>query len=81
MMFSVYAVRDSLLGFGMPLLRDNDAVASRSFEYDINHTDVYNTRPQDYQYYRIGMFNTETGELVPESPTLIASAIDFIKEK
>lgn len=80
MKFEVYAVRDSLIGFGLPLLRDNDAVASRSFEYDISNNEIYKTRPQDYQLYKLGSFDTETGELEKCSPVLIASAIDFIKE-
>lgn len=79
MKISVYAVRDSYLGFGMPVIRDNDSVASRAFEYDINRNDSpYTTRPETYQLYRIGDYDTDTGDLVGCSPILVASATDFI---
>lgn len=79
MKFPVYAVRDSLIGFGMPLLRDNDSVASRAFEHDITRDDFpYKTHPQDYQLYRIGIYDTDNGVLEATPVELIASAIDFI---
>ena len=74
MKFPVYAVRDSLLGFGFPMIRDNDAVASRAFEYDLKvDNSPYAHHPQDFQLYRIGEFDTENGNIKSESPTLIAS--------
>ena len=80
MVISVYCVRDSLLGFGMPILRDNDAVASRAFDYDLNiDGSPMASHPQDFQLYRIGFFDTDTGIIDSESPVLVASAIDFIK--
>lgn len=79
MKFPVYCVRDSLIGFGMPLLRDNDSVASRAFEHDCNiDSSPYKTHPEHYQLYCIGEFDTETGSIIGKSPTLVASAIDFI---
>lgn len=82
MKFSVYCVRDSLLGFGFPVIRDNDAVASRAFEYDLKvDNSPYKHHPQDFQLYRIGEFDTESGEVISESPVLIASAIDFVEKE
>lgn len=81
MKFPVYCVRDSLLGFGMPVLRDNDAVASRAFEFDVTRDDSpYKLHPEQIQLYHIGEFDTESGELVSSSPKLVSSAIDFVKE-
>lgn len=81
MKFSVYAVRDSLLGFGMPIIRDNDAVASRAFDYDLNvDGNPMASHPEDFQLYRIGSFDTDTGIVDSETPVVIASAIDFVRK-
>lgn len=81
MVISVYCVRDSLLGFGMPILRDNDSVASRAFDYDLNvPNNPMASHPDDFQLYRIGSFDTDTGIITSESPVFIASASDFIRK-
>lgn len=83
MKFPVYCVRDSLIGFGMPVLRDNDAVATRSFEFDITRDDSpFKQHPEHIQFYHIGEFDTDSGEITGCSPRLVASAVDFVgKEK
>lgn len=79
MIFPLYSVRDSLLGFSMPVIRDNDAVASRAFEFDINREDSpYKAHPEHFQLYKIGSFDTDTGSISVESPIVVASAVDFV---
>lgn len=81
MKFPIYAVRDSYNGFGMPVLRDNDATASRAFEFDCTRSDSpYTVRPECYQLYIIGEFDTDTGNILSDTPTLICAATDFVKE-
>lgn len=81
MKFPIYCVRDSLIGFGIPVLRDNDSVASRSFEFDLTREgSPYSNHPEHFQLFRIGEFDTDDGSIVSSSPFLVASAIDFIKE-
>ena len=82
MKFPMYSVRDSYTGFGMPVLRDNDSSASRAFEFDCTRSDSpYSVRPECFQLYTIGEFDTDTGAVLSDTPTLIASAVDFVKEK
>lgn len=82
MKFPIYAVRDSLLGFSAPIIRDNDAVASRAFEFDCNRDNSpYRTHSEQFQLYHIGEYDTDTGDLCSSSPVLIASACDFIEKK
>lgn len=79
MKFPVYAIRDSLLGFGMPIIRDNDAVASRAFEFDCDRDDSpYRTHPEHYQLYFIADYDTDDGSILGCTPRLISSATDFI---
>lgn len=80
MKFPLYAVRDSLLGFSMPIIRDNDAVASRAFEFDCTRDDSpYRTHPEHFQLFHIGEYDTDTAVIDSVSPVLIASAVDFVK--
>lgn len=82
MVINVYAIRDSLIGFSMPVLRDNDSVASRAFEFDCNlDKSPYSVKPEHYQLFRIGSYDTDTAEMFSESPVFIASAVDFINKE
>ena len=81
MKFPLYAIRDSLIGFSMPVIRDNDAIACRAFEYDILRDDSpYKNHPEHFQLFHIGEYDTDTGVVDSCSPRMVASATDFIKE-
>lgn len=81
MKFPVYAVRDSLIGFSMPVIRDNDAIASRAFEYDILRDDSpYKNHPEHFQLFHIGEYDTDTADIVSVAPRMVCSAVDFVKE-
>lgn len=75
MIYSIYSIQDALTGFGAPALQNNDAAAYRSFA-EI-YKDIY--QPQDYSLWKLGSFNTETGELNPEIPSIVCRATDFVK--
>ena len=83
MTISVYCVRDQLIGYGIPILRDNDAVASRSFAYDINEVpnSPYKANPEHYQLFKIGEFDTVSGIINSIDPVLIVNASDLIKKE
>lgn len=82
MKFNLYAVRDSLLGYSMPFIRDNDAVAIRAFEYDYQREDSpYTVHPEHFVLYNIGTYDTETAETVSLTPVIVCCASDFVKEK
>lgn len=81
MKFPLYAIRDSLIGFSMPVIRDNDAIASRAFEFDILRDDSpYKNHPEHFQLFHIGEYDTDDGTIVSFSPRMVASASDFVKE-
>lgn len=81
MLYSVYAVKDELVSFGAPFISENDAAASRLILNAFNiPNSLYSTRPQDYTLYKIGTYDTESGELTPNVPKYITSCSNFKNE-
>ena len=76
MKYPVYSVRDVQVGFNQPMTDLNDNVAKRNFSFAVNNPDngVMNFQPKDYDLYRVGEFDTESGLLIPESvPVLVVN--------
>ena len=79
MVYNVYSVLDVNVGYGVPVVQDNDAVAMRSFENGcLDKSSVWHTHSGDFHLHCIGTFNTDSGELVPCPPRKICSAFDFV---
>lgn len=80
MVYTVYSVRDLNVGFGYPIVQDNDSVAMRSFEHGcMDDTSYWHTHPSDFSLYAIGSFDSYSGDLVSfDSPRLICHATDFV---
>ena len=75
MKYPIYSIQDVLVGFQSPTIMNNDAFALRAFSESFS--DVNN--PADYCLWKIGEFDTDTGELIPSVPSVIARATDFVK--
>ena len=76
MKYPVYAVRDVHVGFNSPMTDLNDNCAIRNFTYAINNPNngVMNFSPKDYDLYKIGDFDTDSGFITSEIvPLLICS--------
>lgn len=80
MTLGVYAMRDLKTEFISPVCSANDEVARRNFESAISQSqDVLFTHREDFQLFKIGSFNTESGVLTPEKlPILIADGKDVV---
>lgn len=71
MILPVYAIRDEKANsFNNIVVSSNDLVIQRSFaETVITGSDrMMKFSPRDFVLYRIGKFNLETGEMIPEAP-------------
>lgn len=80
MNFPVYAIKDQYRGFLSPEIRDNDSVACRVFEhYCTSDNSPFKTKPECYQLFYIGDYDTDTGSLSSAIPRLVACATDFIR--
>lgn len=79
MVYPVYSYRDNKVGF-MPVQCDqNDATAIRGFAYAINgNSGVMNFSPKDFDLYKVGEFDTETGVFKSCVPVLIVSGESVI---
>lgn len=74
--YPVYSVRDNKVGFGNPMLDNNDATATRNFSYALQ-SGVMSHAPQDYDLYRIGIFDPESGMITcDKAPEFIISGVN-----
>lgn len=68
MIYGVFSVYDSLVGFSQPICEVNDAVAMRNFESLFTRSDmspVMRMRPADFDLYKIGEYDSLAGDLKP----------------
>lgn len=80
MKYSIYSIRDDLTGFLTPTFEVNDAVAMRNFSYAVERDDsLLSSHPQDYSFYHIGYFDSDTGcfESI-QPPNLICRASSLV---
>ena len=86
MILCKYTIYDSALeAYHQDYSLENDAIALRQFADMANEETQITKNPEDYSLWRIGTFETTTGELQPEEPTCLAKAhehvIQFKKNK
>ena len=70
-----YAIYDNLgQTFNVPVLFDNDATATRWFTNVVNskENDIIYSNPQDFDLYKLGSYENNTGELTPGFEKLIS---------
>ena len=78
---SLYAIKDVKSGFSDPCTQVNDAVAARSFERQIpNLSDNLGIPVTDFQLWRCGKFDVDSGMLVPETPELILDGASIFRK-
>lgn len=74
MKYSVFSYRDNKVGFGMPVIDQNEATAIRGFSYAVNGRDgIMGFSPSDFDLYKIGFFDTEKGTIEGITPELVVS--------
>lgn len=74
MKYPLFSYRDSKVGFGMPVVDQNDSAAIRGFSYAVNGRDgIMNFSPGDFDLYKIGVFDTEKGVIEGQTPELVVS--------
>lgn len=57
----LYSIFDKVLGeYSAPIMASNDKVAKRWFKSTISKSDY---EPVDFQLYKVGSFDTTTGEI------------------
>lgn len=80
----VYSILDLKAGaFCTPFFLTNDNLARRAFgDAVLDSSTGVNKHPEDYNLYRIGEFDDNSGELIKiKCPEFLAKAVDFIATK
>lgn len=67
----IYSVRDVNVGFNQPFCDVNDDAAIRGFAYAVNNSDIMAFTPKDFDLYRIGEFQNDTGMIESCLPELV----------
>lgn len=77
MMKPMYCVRDLKIGFLPPFTDVNDEAATRGFQYAMNKPDTLEfTNIDDYQLFKVGEYDTETGIIKPITPEFVCNAME-----
>lgn len=69
MILEMYAIKDELAGTFGNIMVINAKVAQRTFHWMTEETEKQDC--DDKRIYKLGMYNTETGEIAPQVPELI----------
>lgn len=84
MIFGLYAIRDLLNGYLPPMADSNDDTARRNFTIAMtaNAADDFGVSPKDFDLYRIGSYDTDTGLITSDTnPVRLLSGLDAIRAR
>lgn len=81
MKYGLYSVRDNKIGFMIPTADISDQSAIRQFGYNINNAGVMSYEPKDFDLYKVGEFDVEKGELIPNIPEHLCSGTSVVGDK
>lgn len=76
MVYNVYCIRDSRIGFLTPVLEVNDEIATRNFFHSVvNSNDVLASFSSDFSLYCLGQFDNDAGVFISKGlPRFVVSA-------
>lgn len=67
MIYNLYSIQDTLVGFNAPYIMVNEEVAKREYSNFLKKT----PNPTDMRLFKIGTFDDATGTIVGEIPVQI----------
>lgn len=75
MKFGIYSIRDKLSGYMNIFLERSDVLAQRGFSTVVNDcgSAIY-CNPGDYDLYKLGSFDTDSGVITANNPDFVCSA-------
>ena len=81
MLKHIYAIRDYKVGYTNLVVEENQDVAIRSLKMALRNPDtLFHNEPKDFALFRLGTYNTETGDIIPNEPILVAEVYNLISE-
>lgn len=79
----LFAIKDLKAQYYLKLIEaDHEAVVVRSIQQDVqNEKSPLRQFPQDFELFKLGEFNTETGELIPIQPEHVLNVISLLPKE
>lgn len=72
MKLGVYCIKDTKVGWLTPTVDSNDASAARNFVHAMKNTNsILYTHSKDFDLFKIGEFDSETGIITGVLPELV----------
>lgn len=83
MKYDIYSYRDKVTGFGLLMLDVNEQSAVRGFTFAVNGKyDLMTFKPSDFDLYRVGTFDNNTGVISAESiPVMICNGESVVSNE
>ena len=79
MIHQIYGLKDNLANvFMQPQLFQNENVALRNFSEIINGTGIFKNNPGDFELWKLGEFDDQSGIIVP-NPEKMATGLSVVK--
>lgn len=80
MIYKMYAVKDTKIGYQSPFLQVSEAVAKRSFKEAVNDTrSEMNRHPEDIELWKVGDYDDQTGKITGQEPKYIIGGKDVLQ--
>lgn len=80
----LYTVKDTKTRtFNRPFCERSDAIAIRNLRMEVNRNDAKNPLymfPEDYEVYRIGSMDPDTGMVTSQTPELISTGLALVEQ-
>lgn len=79
MILKMYSIYDNAAKtFNKCMFFSQDGEALRALIQEVNREDsMLCKHPEDYTMFRLGMMDTDNGEIIPETPEKIAFALEY----
>lgn len=77
MIYNMYSIKDELNGYTTPIPITNDELAKRYFKEQVMTNQTIKNSKEDFSIWKMGGFNTETGEYKNYNQKLIERAKNY----
>lgn len=82
MKYPIYSYRDTKVGFMPPQCDQTEQAAVRGFGFAVNgNNGIMNYSPADFDLYKLGEFDTETGNIEAIMPQFIVNGASVFNEE
>lgn len=81
MKYPVFSVRDKLAGFSAPELSLTEDTMKRTFAHRINNDSNLLFSASDYDLYKVGEWDVDSGQMTPCLPEFVIAGITCVRSE